>query len=348
LKLICSEKPEQLHVINRRKLIRALAGGTVVVPFVVDAQPKDKVWKVGYIGFPPRGASAEIDSFIDDFFLRTLAEQGFVEGGNLAFERRAIAGRDDMIPTLVAELIHLRVDVLVTVGTPATRAAKQATATIPIVMAGVADPVERGIVASLARPGGNITGVADFNNLLLPKRFQVLKEAAPGITHAALLYQEDARYFDAAMASAINQRYDAAASELGLKLLRLRLSSPLDFVSAAGMILRERADALVIDATAVNLTLREDIAKFAIRHRLPSVSNSIRLYGTLVSYGPVRSDNYRRAANYVAKIFNGAKPGDLPIEQPRKFELIVDLRMAKAIGLAIPQPLLLRADEVIE
>lgn len=336
-------------MIDRRTLVGALASGTLASPFAAGAQPRDKVWRIGYIGLLPAGASPEGDKFLDANFLQVLSEHGFVVGKNLVFERRGAAGRYDQLAATVTELIGLHVDVLVALATPATRAAKAATTTIPIVMLNVSDPVERGLLASLARPGGNVTGMADFGTELLPKRLELLKAAAPRIARVAQVMEDDGRFVDAATASATNERYDAAARGLGMSLVRVRLNSPQDFESATAMIVQERADALLIDGSSTNYALRRELGEFSVRHRLPSVvSTNASDAGGLIYYGTDQTEVFRKAAIYVVKILNGARPTDLAVEQPTKFELIFNLKIAKAIGLTIPQAFLLRADRVIE
>lgn len=334
-------------MIDRRRLVGAFASGPLVVPLAALGQLKEKVWRIGYIEFAAPGDSASIDRRMA-LFVRELADRGYVDGKNMVLERRAVGGREDRIPALVAELVALRVDVLVVVATPLTRAAKEATTTIPVVMLGVNDPVGRGLVASLARPGGNLTGVADFSTDLIPKKLELLKAAAPNTTRIAMVHQDDARYYDAAVANALHQRYDAAARGLGISVVRVVLNEQRDFERATAAVIREHADALLVDTTAVNFALRKEFAEFAIRERLPSIVTTSYGEAGLLAYGSDYFEVWRRGANYVAKILNGAKPAELPIEQPTKLELIVNLRMAKAIGLTIPQSLLLRADELIE
>ena len=336
-------------MIDRRIVIAALASSVVAASFAVRAQTSEKVWKVGYIGFSPAGASPQADSWMAAF-LQILKDNGFVEGKNLVFERRATEGRDaERGPALVAELIGLRVDVLVTLSTVVTRAAKEATTTTPIVMTMVSDPVASGFAASLARPGGNITGMTDFDNDLTAKRLEMLKAAAPKAIRVALVSDSLSRRFGVAQADALNKEHDTAARALGISLLRVSLDSPQDFEAAAAAVVRERADALLV-AGAPAVIVRKDIADFAIRQRLPwlGASRLDPLAGALMSYGPDYANNWCKAATYVAKILNGAKPADPPIERPTKVELIINLKTAKAIGLTIPQAVLLRADEVIE
>ena len=276
-------------------------------------------------------------------FKRALGDSDFVEGKNIVVERRAAEGRAELAAAHAAELVRLGVDVLVAVGPNPIRAANDATATIPIVMLNAADPVAAGIIRSLARPGGNITGLTDFDDDLYPKRFELLKTAAPRI--GRLAFVENTTLLDAAKAGALNKQYEAAARALGLGLMRIALNGTRDF---------ERAT-----------TGRRCARPRSQRDRLPAAQGVRRVrHPTTAAHGGGESDrrqrrrldvlrsdladSWRKAAIYVAKILNGAKPADLPVERPTKVELVINLKTAKAIGLAIAQSLLLRADEIIE
>jgi len=336
-------------VISRRSFIGTLASGVSAAPFAADAQPAQKVWRIGYLGNLPAGSSPESDR-IFAAFIRGLRDSGLVEGTNIVLERRAMAGRMDRAPALIAELIGLRVDILVVVSPAAARAAKEATATIPIVVTLGTDPVASGLVASLARPGDNITGLTDFNDDLNPKRLEFLKAAAPKAVRVAFIEPDYAGRFDVAQLDARNKEYDTAARGLGLRLLRVPLKTAQGFEAATTAIVRERADAMLVDDGASSYLLRTEIADFAIRQRLPAIvaHRSALAGGALLSYGPDLADNWRKAATYVAKILRGAKPADLPIERPTKVELVINLKTARVLGITIPQAVLLRADEVIE
>jgi len=335
-------------MINSRVLLSALAGGTLASPFEASAQAADKVWKIGYIGVLQAGTSPAAEQFFG-VFVQSLRESGFVEGKNIVVERRATEGRPDRAAQAAAELIGLHVDVLVVLATPNTRAAKAATKTVPIVMLSVSDPVERGLVVSLARPEGNVTGVADFQTSLLPKQLELLKAAAPKTSYVAFVSEDSARFYSAEMADSLNRKYDAAVQRLGMSRVSVVMNSPQDFASATAKILQEGADGLLIDSTGTNFALRKELSEFTIGHRLPTVGNTnAASAGQLISYGVNYSDQLRKAGAYVAKILNGAKPGDLPIEQPTEVELITSLKTAKAIGLTLPQSLLLLASQVIE
>jgi len=335
-------------VIERRLFVGALASSFLAAPFATNGQPTDKIWRLGYLGMVPAGASPETDRLIEAF-LHELRQNGFVEGKNLILERRAIESRYDRIPALVAELIGLRVDVLVIVSNVAARAAKEATTT-PIVMPNMTDPVAGGLIYSLARPGGNVTGVTAFDDDLNPKRLELLKAVAPKAVRVAFVLGHQPSRIDASQVDELNKNLETAARSLGISLVRVLVSTPHDVESAAVTIARERADAMLIGADSNTMALRKEIADIAIRQRLPSIvpHRSAGTGGALMSYGPDLTDNFREAATYVAKILNGANPADLPVKRPTKPELVINLKTAKAIGLPIPQAVLLRADEVIQ
>jgi putative tryptophan/tyrosine transport system substrate-binding protein len=282
--------------------------------------------------------------------VQALGDNGFVEGKNMVLERRAADGRPDRALALAAELVGMRVDVILALGTDAALAAKAATKTIPIVMLGAADPVAHGLAVSLARPGGNVTGLSGFNNELQVKRLELLKAAAPKAVRVAYLHEDFIRQFGAAAADAVRRKMDAAAKALGISLVWIVMDSSQDFRAATAAMLREHVDAIVPTADATAYSVAKPLAEFAIQQRLPLLvaNRSTITGGALMSYGADISDMYRKAAAYVAKILNGANPADLPIEQPTKVELVINLKTAKAIELTIPQSLLLRADEIIQ
>jgi putative tryptophan/tyrosine transport system substrate-binding protein len=274
-----------------------------------------------------------------------LRELGYQEGRNVVIEYRWAEGKYERFPALVAELLAVPVDLIVTAGTPATLAVKKATSTVPLVMIAVGDPVGTGIVPSLARPGGNITGLSSIAPDLEGKRLELLREVIPKLSHVAFFLNPLNPFHTVSVRQAF-----AAAQTLGIKLqaLEVRTSGELD--GAFDAIAREKPDALLILADRVFLHNRKRMMDFATEHRLPSVNAYRELVegGGLMSYGPSYEDMHRRAADYVDKILKGAKPGDLPLEQPTKFTLIVNLRAAKAMGVDVPPILLARADEVIE
>ena len=277
-------------------------------------------------------------------FRQGLRELGYVEGQNIAFEFRWAEGQYDRLPGLAAELVRLKVNVIVAGGPPAIQTAKQATETIPIVMAAVADPVAAGFVASLARPGGNITGLSLMLPELVGKQLELVKEVLPKVSRVALLGNPANPNYP----SLVRQAQDAArASGVRLQPLEARDLSEID--SAFAAITTERAGAVVVLTDTVFLDNRTQIADHAVRRRLLTVFGVSQFAeaGGLLAYGPSLAEGFRRAAKYVDRILKGTKPADLPIEQPTKFELVINLKTAKALGLTIPQSVLLRADEVI-
>ena len=279
-------------------------------------------------------------------FLEGLRELGYVEGQHLVIARRDAEGHVDRLPGLAAELVRLPVDVIVTTGgVPATHAAMQATTTIPIVMADAGDPVGTGLVASLARPGGNATGLSVMGADTVGKRLQLLKEAAPKVARVAVLYHPPA----AAGVVGLREAQDAAPA-LGLTVLPMEVRTPDAFDDQFATMLRLGADALFITGGPFSSAHQRRILDFAVTHRLPTVCGPVQFAeaGCLLSYSAPELALYRHAATYVDKILKGTKPADLPVEQPTKFELVINLKTAKTLGLTIPPSLLLRADQVIE
>lgn len=324
-------------MINRRRLIGALASSALTEPLVAGAQADKKIWKIGYIGSAHIGASPESERLVGAF-VQALRESGFVEGVNIVIERRSAEGRADRAAALAAELVALHVDVIVVIFTSAAFAAKAATTTIPIVISGTSDPVGSGLVASLARPGGNVTGLSDLTDDLYPKQLELLKAAAPRLLRVAFVHED-----------ASNPTADTAAQALALDVRRIVMKTPQDFEKVTATIMRERVDALLLKGSTTYV-MRKEFAEFAIRQRLPTMvgSRPAMSGGALMSLGADYLDIFRKLATYVAKILNGANPADLPVEQPTKVEFIINLKTAKAIGLTIPQSLLLRADELIQ
>jgi putative ABC transport system substrate-binding protein len=314
----------------------------LAVPLLAVAQPVEQVRRIGMLR---SGSAQEPDRSVEAFW-QGLRDLGWVEGQNLVMEYRWAEGKDERLPDLAAALVRLQVEVIVAGGPPAIRAAQHATRTIPIVMTGTADPVAEGFVASLAQPGDNITGVSLLMVELPGKRLEFLKEIVPQSTRVAVL---------ANPAFAVNTLYlhnlTVAAQALGMYLhvVEVRRADELDAAFAA--ITRADADALmVLSDPALMDSLLGRVAALAATHRLPAMYNW-KMYveaGGLMSYGPSLPERHRRAATYVDKILKGAKPADLPVEQPTKFELIINLKTAKALGITIPPSLLLLADEVIQ
>jgi putative ABC transport system substrate-binding protein len=317
-------------------LILALALGVIGRPLAAEAQQGGKIYRIGYL---TAGGS------VNEAFRQALRQLGYVEGQNIVIESRFAERKLDRLPDLAAELARLKVDVIVTITTPAALAAKQATGNIPIVMSGSADPVELGLIASLARPGGNVTGLTNNpGSGFMGKWLQLLKEAAPKTARVARIHDlsipPDARGLP---------ETQSAARALGLKVLSADVRGPNDFDQAFAMMTRERADALMVVPNLLNEAHTRLIVDFAAKNRLPSMfgdADSVKA-GGLMSYWTNWDDLRRRAATYVDKILKGAKPADLPVEQPAKFELLVNLKTAKVLGITIPPSILLRADEVI-
>jgi putative ABC transport system substrate-binding protein len=304
-----------------------------------EAQQASKVPKIGFLVGPSRSFyTSRIESFEQG-----LHGLGYI--GNIVIEYRYAEGKADRFPALAAELVGLKVDVIVASTTPGVLATKKATSMIPIVFVSVGDPVASGLVASLARPGGNVTGLANFAPELSGKRLELLKEAIPNITRVAFLWNS------ANPAQRLQwKETQAAAQALGLQLQSLDVRSSNDFDSAFEAALRERTQALIPAAEPLINTHLKRIVEFAAKNRLPAMYGGPEVVeaGGLMSYAPNYDDLFRRAATYVAKILKGAKPGDLPVEQPTKFEFIVNLKAAKQIGLTIPPNVLARADRVIK
>jgi putative ABC transport system substrate-binding protein len=307
------------------------------------AQPAGKVPRVGYLiagshSDPQRQRLLEA-------FRQGLLELGYVEGQNIAIESRWAEGNDDRLPALAADLVRSKVDVIVAQSGAATRAAQQATRTLPIVMSLSNDAVGSGFVASLARPGGNVTGLTIMAPDLAGKQFQLLKEVVPKVSRVALLTNPD----NPSSARFVREA-EAAAQALGVRLQTLEARDPQEIDSAFAAMTRERAGALLILPDVIFLSQRRQMAELATKRCLPAVYG-VREYaeaGGLMAYGANHIDLVRRAATFVDKILKGAKPGDLPVEQPTKFELIINLRTAKAIGLTIPPSVLQRADQIID
>jgi putative tryptophan/tyrosine transport system substrate-binding protein len=310
---------------------------TVFLLTVVEAQQPAKVSRIGFLSSGSLASSAPLA----EAFRKGLRELGYVEGKNIIIEYRDGKGRLDRLPGLAADLVRLNVDIIVTGGRPSTRAAQQATSTIPIVMAASGNPVGNRFVASLARPGGNITGLTTIRGDLTGKRLELLQEAVSKISRVAVLWGPPAasNFKDA----------EAAARLLGLEFQSLEVRSPGDLEGAFQAATKERAQALVALRNPVIFNQRKRIVELAMKSRLPAIYDDREFVeaGGLMSYGTNQADLYRRAATYVDKILKGAKPADLPVEQPTKFEFVINLKTAKQIGLTIPPNVLARADRVI-
>jgi putative ABC transport system substrate-binding protein len=329
------------RVIERRTFLGMIAGGLLAAPLAAQAQQPRKVARVGYLspGYPPPAETLTLD-----VLRQGLRDLGWIEGRTLIIEPRFAHNQAERLSGLAVELVQIPVDVLVTVASAATRAAKSATSTIPIVMYPVGDPVSAGFVASLARPGGNITGVA-LNNLdVAAKRLQVLKEAVPKMTRVGVVVHDANPEFTDLQVKAMQK----AAGQLSLTIDVISVHDPNDLEKA--LTTSRRVDALVILPEPVFAQRAEQLATLALRSRLPATmdrANFARL-GGLLATAPDYAELFRRGVSHVDKILKGAKPADLPIEQPTKYELVINLKTAKALGLTIPPSLLARADQVIE
>jgi putative ABC transport system substrate-binding protein len=325
---------------KRREFIWALGGAAVARPLAARAQ-QPKVWRIGVL----ETISQSMNAANFEAFRRGLRELGYIEGQNLIIDYRSADGRAERFPGLAADFVRLQVDVIVTRGTPAGLAAKNATTTIPVVMAAMSDPVGVGAVDGLARPGGNITGLAVFSSELEPKRVELLKEMVPGLTRVAVLFNMSNPVFLSRW-----EMMKTATQSLHIKAQLLDVRRPEDLGSAFEAAARQRADALVCGTDAFIQANRHLIVELAAKSRLPSIYGYADFADTggLMSYSVNYPDLYFRAAGLVAKILNGTRPGDLPVEQPTKFKLVINLKTAKALGLDVPDRLLTLADEVIE
>ena len=329
---------------KRRKLVFAIGAGVVGAPFGSFAQQQGKVWRIGFLVAGSRPANLDTHFFMGPF-LHGMRELGYAEGRNLTIEWRFAEGNSERLPNLATELANLKVDVIVVVGTPATMASKNATTTIPLVMVNVGDPVGLGFVKSLAQPAGNITGLSQMISELGGKRLELLKEMVPRLSRVTLLINS-ANPNDTTVLETIQ----VAGQKRGIKVVPMEVRTPQEIESAFSAMPGNGADAVIVSAGALFTQQRRQIAELAVKTRLPSISGA-REYveaGGLISYGDSRADSFRRASTYVDKILKGAKPGDLPVEQPTKFELFINRTTAKALGLKIPQSLLISADKVIE
>ncbi len=328
---------------NRRKLVIALGASAFAAPLGSFAQQQGKVWRVGFLAQPARPDN--LDSSFYNGFVLGMRDLGYIEGKNLEIEWRFAEGKVERLPSLVAELLRLKVDVLVTSASTSASAAQKATTAIPIVMVGVGDPVGTGLVKSLARPGGNITGVSNLSMDTGIKTFEMLMSMVPKLSRVAVMANPDNM-----TRAAVLKNVQAAAQRLGVTILPVDARTPQDIENAVSRAVREKAGGLIAMTDPNFNQLSRQIAELAAKNRLPTIAG-LREYveaGGLMSYGANRTDYFRRVATYVDKIFKGAKPADLPVEQPTKFELFINGKTAKALGLKIPQSLLISADKVIE
>jgi ABC-type uncharacterized transport system substrate-binding protein len=304
------------------------------------------VYRIGYL--LPGSLESPETRVILEALRQGLREHGYVEGQNIVIEYRAADGKMERLPKLATELVRLKVELIIAASTPLARAVQQATTTIPIVAPALGDPVGDGFAASLARPGGNITGSTFLGPGLVPKRLELLKEALPRVSRVAALWHPGA--FGEHTTQEMFKETEAVARKLEVQLQFVEVRSPDELERAFSMMTRERAAALLTFPSPMLYSQRRVLVSLAAKHRLPSMFNAKEFVelGGLIAYGASVPDLNRRAGTYVDKILKGARPGDLPIEQPTKFELVINLKTAKALGLTIPQSLLQRADQVIE
>jgi putative ABC transport system substrate-binding protein len=327
----------------RRREFITLLGGAASLPLAAHAQqPAGRVYRIGYLSLASREQSLRFAEAFED----GLRRLGYRVGENVTIEYRFANTEMERLPALAAELVRLGVDIIIAGSNPSTVATKTATTTIPIVMVNIVDPVSTGLVASLARPGGNVTGLAvDAGGEILGKRFELLKEMLPNLSRLGIMWNPDV---------AVSRSRQAAMTEtartLGLTIIPVEVRGVDTLEQAFAAMTKERAQAFVVQGDSVLHEYRGQIAEMAVRNRLPSaaVTSQLAEAGFLLSYGADLFDPYRRAAVFVDKIFKGANPADLPVEQPTKFELVVNLKTAKVLGIDIPPTLLTRADEVIE
>jgi len=327
---------------NRRKVVVAFGASVLAAPFAI-AQQQGKVWRVGFL------SQRHVDFVDSDYyygpFRQGLRELGYVEGKNLVIEWRSAEGNNERLAGLAAELVNLKVDVIVTAGTPAISAAQKATTAIPIVMGNIGDPVGSGFVKSLARPASNITGLSSMAGDVYLKQIEMLLSMVPRLSRVAVLVNPSN------MSNVkTSERVQTEGQKRGVKVLRAEAKTPQEIHNAFSIMRRQNADALIVFNDGLFQQQKAQIAELTAKHRLPAVAQD-RIYadaGVLMSYGPSLAEQSLRAATYVDKIFKGAKPADLPVEQPTKFELVINGKTAKTLGLAIPQSLLVSADKVIE
>jgi putative ABC transport system substrate-binding protein len=328
---------------KRRKLVIALGMGALAAPLGSFAQQQGKVWRVGFLSTRRRPISFDLDLLGP--FVQGMRDLGYLEGKNLVIEWRFADGKTERLPGLAAELVRMKVDVIVTQGSPAASAAQKSTATIPIVMGSVSDPVGNGFIKSLARPGGNITGFSNINVEIGPKRLEMLRSIAPKLSRVAVLVNPSnpshAVYLE---------NIQSAARTVSVTVLPVEARTASEIESAFSKMAREKAGAAIVAADALFSQQVRQIAELAEKHRLPSIA-AYREYaeaGGLMGYGQNQADNFRRVAIYVDKIFKGAKPADLPVEQPTIFEMFINRKTARALGLKIPNSILVQATKVIE
>ena len=326
---------------DRREFARLAAGGLFGLSLTAAAQPTGKVWRIGYLA----GGARPSDGAAPAPMRKALQALGYTEGKDIVYEGRWGEARNERLPALAAELVALKVDAIVTQGGPSAAAAKQASSSIPVIVVNAGDVVETGLVASLARPGGNVTGVNDPAAVLSAKRLEILKDLVPATTRVAVLWN--------AGDQAMTLRYreiEKAAQVLRVAIEPLGVREPDDFNTALAAMSRARPNALMMVTDALTTLNRQRVLDYAAAQRIPAMYEfaTVVQAGGLMSYGSDTGESLKLAADYVSRILKGAKPGDLPVEQPNRYYLVINLKTAKSLGLTVPQALLLRADEVIE
>ena len=330
-------------MINRRKLIVALGAGALAAPFGSLAQQQGKVWRVGFLA--SRGRPVSLDADVFGGFPRGMRELGYVEDKNLVIEWRFGENRAELLPGLAADLVRLKVDAIIAVSSHCVRAAQKATTTIPIVMVNTADPVGSGFIASLARPGGNITGLTNLSGETSVKHLEMLRAMVPKLVRVGVLVNPTAE----AQAATVKS-IQTEAARAGVKVLLVEARTSQDIENAFSTMAREKAGGVVVLNNPLFDQQQRQIVGLATKNRLPSIFGKREFVeiGALMSYGTNLADDYRRVVAYVDKILKGAKPADLPVEQPTTFEVFINGKTAKALGLKIPNSLLVMADKVIE
>jgi putative ABC transport system substrate-binding protein len=325
---------------NRRDFVRTVVYAVVAAPLIARAQPAVNVRRIGTLSPGEPDSPAEIQQTSS-----VLAKRGWIERKNLVVERRYARGSPELLHPLAEELVRLRVELIVTWGTAATRAARSATNTIPIVFWSVGDPVGAGLVASLARPGGNVTGYSIASPEVDAKRVAILREWLPSLQHVGVLENSSNPYFRAA-----RNGLEQACQLLGIQPIFVEVASAGEIAAAVAEVARRGAQGLLVPPDTLFSENQQEIMQAALRHRLPTTVSRlyVRETGALVSYAPIESDHDERAAAFIDRILRGAKPAELPVEQPTRFELIINLKTAKALGITVPPNLLARAHEVIE
>jgi putative ABC transport system substrate-binding protein len=335
-----TDRPPHHPGMDRRRFLLTSLAGALAAPLAGEAQQVGKVRRIGIL----IGSSASFIAPYIETFRQALRGLGYLEGQNIAIEYRYAEGNYERLPVLAAELVRLKVDIIVTEGTPPSRAAKQATTTIPIIMTVTGDPVATGLVANLARPGGNLTGASFFFPEIAAKRQELLKEAVPAVSRVTLIWNPANPGAELAV-----KAIEAAAKKLGIAVQHVKVQAPADLGGALSAISKSRESLLILEDALIN-PYSSQIASLATRTCLPTIFGltTFAEAGGLMAYGPNRGEMWRRAATFVDKILRGARPGELPVEQSTRFDLVINLKTAKTLGLTIPPSLLARADQVID